>query len=88
MTKQAVATQGNPAASDVPSVLFLCTHNAGRSQMALGFFRQLAGDRAIACPAALSPATRSTRRRGLRVSKGVNPNPHEAGCLGCRRHRA
>lgn len=25
-----------------PVVLFLCTHNAGRSQMALGFFEQLA----------------------------------------------
>jgi arsenate reductase len=31
-----------------PVVLFLCTHNAGRSQMALGYFRELAGDRAIA----------------------------------------
>ena len=31
-----------------PTVLFLCTHNAGRSQMALGFFTELAGDRAIA----------------------------------------
>jgi protein-tyrosine-phosphatase len=30
-----------------PTVLFLCTHNAGRSQMALGFFRALAGDRAV-----------------------------------------
>ncbi len=28
-----------------PSVLFLCVHNAGRSQMAAGFMRQLAGDR-------------------------------------------
>jgi protein-tyrosine-phosphatase len=32
----------------VPSVLFLCVHNAGRSQMALGWFAQLAGDRAMA----------------------------------------
>ena len=31
-----------------PTVLFLCVHNAGRSQMALGFFRHLAGDRAVA----------------------------------------
>ena len=31
-----------------PTVLFLCTHNAGRSQMALGFFTHLAGDHAIA----------------------------------------
>lgn len=31
-----------------PTVLFLCTHNAGRSQMALGFFTHLAGEQAIA----------------------------------------
>ncbi|GFG62494.1 hypothetical protein MMUR_66300 [Mycolicibacterium murale] len=31
-----------------PTVLFLCTHNAGRSQMALGFFTHLAGDSAVA----------------------------------------
>ena len=31
-----------------PTVLFLCTHNAGRSQMALGFFSHLAGEQAVA----------------------------------------
>jgi protein-tyrosine-phosphatase len=31
-----------------PIVLFLCTHNAGRSQMALGWFNHLAGNHAIA----------------------------------------
>ena len=31
-----------------PTVLFLCTHNAGRSQMALGFFSHLAGEDAVA----------------------------------------
>lgn len=31
-----------------PIVLFLCVHNAGRSQMALGWFNTLAGDRAVA----------------------------------------
>ena len=30
--------------SDVPSVLFVCVHNAGRSQMAAGWLRHLAGD--------------------------------------------
>jgi len=30
------------------TVLFLCTHNAGRSQMAMGFFTHLAGDAAVA----------------------------------------
>lgn len=31
-----------------PTVLFLCTHNAGRSQMALGFFNALAREQATA----------------------------------------
>ena len=35
-------------ADGLPTVLFLCVHNAGRSQMALGWFNQLAGERAIA----------------------------------------
>jgi arsenate reductase len=30
---------------DRPTVLFLCVHNAGRSQMAAGWLRHLAGDR-------------------------------------------
>ena len=30
-----------------PAVLFLCVHNAGKSQMALGFFTHLAGDQAV-----------------------------------------
>ncbi|MGP3955682.1 arsenate reductase ArsC [Nonomuraea sp. 3N208] len=30
-----------------PIVLFLCVHNAGRSQMALGFFTELAGEHAV-----------------------------------------
>jgi protein-tyrosine-phosphatase len=30
---------------DKPAVLFLCVHNAGRSQMAAGWLRSLAGDR-------------------------------------------
>ena len=30
--------------TDRPSVLFVCVHNAGRSQMAAGFLRALAGD--------------------------------------------
>jgi protein-tyrosine-phosphatase len=37
-----------PARGRVPGVLFLCVHNAGRSQMALGFLNHLAGGRALA----------------------------------------
>jgi arsenate reductase (thioredoxin) len=39
-----------------PVVLFLCVHNAGRSQMALGLFRYFAGDRAIAWSGGSEPA--------------------------------
>jgi arsenate reductase len=39
-----------------PTVLFLCTHNAGRSQMAIGFFGHLAGDRAHAYSGGSEPA--------------------------------
>src|SRR5262245_49488679 len=42
--------------TDRPAVLFLCVHNAGRSQMALGFFAHLAGDRAIAWSGGSEPA--------------------------------
>jgi arsenate reductase len=44
----ALAKVEGKATSGVPTVLFLCTHNAGRSQMALGWFNHLAGDRAVA----------------------------------------
>src|SRR5882757_9219011 len=39
-----------------PSVLFLCVHNAGRSQMALGWFRHLASGRAVAWSGGSEPA--------------------------------
>ena len=41
----------------LPIVLFLCVHNAGRSQMALGWFNHLAGDRAIAWSGGSEPGT-------------------------------
>ena len=41
---------------DSPGVLFLCVHNAGRSQMALGWFHHLAEDRARAWSAGSEPA--------------------------------
>ncbi|MCX2714515.1 arsenate reductase ArsC [Mycolicibacterium sp. J2] len=40
-----------------PAVLFLCTHNAGRSQMALGFFTALAGERAVGYSGGSEPAS-------------------------------
>ena len=40
-----------------PIVLFLCVHNAGRSQMALGWFNRLAGGQAIAWSGGSEPST-------------------------------
>ena len=39
-----------------PSVLFVCVHNAGRSQMAAGFLRDIAGDRVEVRSAGSMPA--------------------------------
>jgi protein-tyrosine-phosphatase len=40
----------------LPTVLFLCIHNAGRSQMALGWFNELAAGRAVAYSGGSEPA--------------------------------
>src|SRR3954447_24841560 len=42
--------------SDKPSVLFVCVHNAGRSQMAAGWLRHFAGDAAEVRSAGSGPA--------------------------------
>ena len=39
-----------------PTVLFVCVHNAGRSQMAAGFLQHLAGDRIEVLSAGSAPA--------------------------------
>jgi protein-tyrosine-phosphatase len=44
----ALARVEGKADDGLPVVLFLCVHNAGRSQMALGWFNHLAGGRAVA----------------------------------------
>ncbi|MBN9149910.1 MAG: arsenate reductase ArsC [Micrococcales bacterium] len=40
----------------VASVLFVCVHNAGRSQMAAGFLRALGGERVVVRSAGSEPA--------------------------------
>jgi len=42
--------------TDRPTVLFVCVHNAGRSQMAAGYLQHLAGDRIQVRSAGSSPA--------------------------------
>ena len=39
-----------------PTVLFVCVHNAGRSQMAAGYLQHLAGDRVKVLSAGSEPA--------------------------------
>ena len=43
--------------SDKPSVMFLCVHNAGRSQMASGWLKRLAGDRVDVFSGGSEPAS-------------------------------
>jgi arsenate reductase len=64
-----------------PVVLFLCTHNAGRSQMALGFFTHLAGDQAVAWSGGSEPedainpaAVAAMAERGIDIT-GEYPKP-------------
>ncbi|MGZ8745207.1 MAG: arsenate reductase ArsC [Nocardioides sp.] len=42
--------------TDRPTVLFVCVHNAGRSQMAAGYLQHLAGDRIEVLSAGSAPA--------------------------------
>lgn len=58
---QALARVEGEAADGAPVVLFLCVHNAGRSQMALGWFNHLAGDRAVAWSGGSEPGAEVNR---------------------------
>jgi len=44
-------------AAGVPAVLFLCVHNAGRSQMAMGFLQAMADDRVVAWSGGSEPGS-------------------------------
>jgi protein-tyrosine-phosphatase len=55
---EALARVEGKADDGTPIVLFLCVHNAGRSQMALGWFDHLAGERATAWSGGSEPATK------------------------------
>jgi arsenate reductase len=61
-----------------PSVLFVCVHNAGRSQMAAGWLRQLAGDAVEVRSAGSEPAdainpvaVEAMREVGIDITGGV-----------------
>ncbi len=54
---QALAHAKSSAKGKLPAVLFLCVHNSGRSQMALGWFNHLAGEHAIAWSGGSEPVS-------------------------------
>ena len=62
----ALAKVEGKASVGLPTVLFLCVHNAGRSQMALGWFNRLADGRAVAWSGGSEPG------------REVNPSAIEA----------
>jgi arsenate reductase (thioredoxin) len=64
-----------------PNVLFLCTHNAGRSQMAAALFTQLAGEDAVAWSGGSDPSVelnpavvQAMSERGIDISRDY-PKP-------------
>jgi arsenate reductase (thioredoxin) len=50
------ASSAGGGVGDRPRVLFVCVHNAGRSQMAAGYLTHLAGDRVEVLSAGSQPA--------------------------------
>lgn len=61
--------------STTPTVLFVCVHNAGRSQMAAGYLQHLAGDRVQVLSSGSEPkdhinpvAVEAMREEGIDIS--------------------
>jgi arsenate reductase (thioredoxin) len=78
---RALAKVEGKSSDGKPIVLFLCTHNAGRSQMAMGFFTHLAGDAAVAWSGGSEPgnevnpaAAQAMAEVGIDIS-GEYPKP-------------
>ncbi len=78
---RALAKVEGLADDGLPTVLFLCVHNAGRSQMAMGFFEHLAGGSAVGWSGGSEPgaevnpaAIAAMRERGIDIS-GEFPKP-------------
>ena len=78
---QALARVDAPTYLTTPAVLFLCVHNAGRSQMALGFFQHYAGTHAVGWSGGSEPgdevnaaAIAAMAEKGIDIS-GEFPKP-------------
>ncbi|MFZ3304972.1 MAG: arsenate reductase ArsC [Mycobacterium sp.] len=78
---QALTKINDKSSEHKPVVLFLCSHNAGRSQMAMGFFNHLAGGGAVVWSGGSQPvgeinpaAVAVMAERGIDISGGY-PKP-------------
>ena len=76
LVRAALGEGATPRRTRKPSVLFLCVHNAGRSQMAAGFLRQVADDRIDVYSAGSEPAEKlnpaaikAMREVGINISR-------------------
>jgi ArsR family transcriptional regulator, arsenate/arsenite/antimonite-responsive transcriptional repressor / arsenate reductase (thioredoxin) len=59
-------------------VLFLCTHNSARSQIAEGILRRLAGGRVEVFSAGSEPSSIHPEAVGVLTSFGIDPSQHHA----------
>ncbi len=86
---EALAHSQDQSGNRVPAVLFLCVHNAGRSQMALGWFNHLAAGRAIAWSGGSEPGSelnpdvvKAMAEVGIEVSRVPSSHgPTSSGCV-------
>jgi arsenate reductase (thioredoxin) len=74
------AAKEAPRMTDTPTVLFLCVHNAGRSQMAAGFLRHLGEGQVRVLSGGSEPAdtvnpaaVQAMRERGIDIT-GAQPH--------------
>ena len=89
----AAAQASGHAATSVPELLFVCVHNAGRSQMAAALAQHLSAGRVHVRSAGSAPsgggilptAIRALAERGIQVSRGIPQAPHRR-CAARRRH--
>jgi arsenate reductase len=61
--------------TDKPTVLFVCVHNAGRSQLAAGWLNKLPVAASRSAPLAPSPPIRSTQPRSRSCAKSASTSP-------------
>ena len=78
----------DPQTSARPSVLFMCVHNAGRSQMAAGWLRHLTGDRIAVYSGGSEPADQINPAAVVAMAEvgiditGESPKPWSADLCG------